>query len=174
LLALAALGAIITLGLVGWRAMRHSPTQNKAEPRASEAALDESSLTQVTSSRGLDIFPSLSPDASSIAYSSDQKGSFEIYVKSLAPGGREFQLTSDGGENLEPAWSPDGKLIAARRPDRLRVHRDDGKHLCGAHEVVAGIARPRGLVHFLRPPRTQNHPPKIPSTSFGLSGAAKV
>ena len=74
--------------------------------------LDESSLTQVTSSVGVDIYPSLSPDGSAVAYSSDKNGGFEIYVKTLAPGGREIQLTSDGNENLQPAWSPDGTQIA--------------------------------------------------------------
>ena len=74
--------------------------------------LDESSLTQVTSSVGVDIYPSLSPDGSAVAYSSDKNGGFEIYVKTLAAGGREIQLTSDGNENLQPAWSPDGTQIA--------------------------------------------------------------
>ena len=74
--------------------------------------LDDSSLAQVTASSGLDRDPSLSPDGSFLAYSSNQNGGFEIYVKSLAPGGREMQLTSDGGQNTQPAWSPDGKLIA--------------------------------------------------------------
>jgi Tol biopolymer transport system component len=67
---------------------------------------------QVTSWSGLDIFPAISPDGNSLAYSSDRGGSFEIYVKQLTPGGREIQITSDGGQNLEPAWSPDGKVIA--------------------------------------------------------------
>ena len=74
--------------------------------------LDESSLSQVTTSIGADITPSLSPDGSAVAYSSDKSGSFEIYVKTLAPGGREVQLTSDGNGNFEPAWSPDGTQIA--------------------------------------------------------------
>ena len=68
--------------------------------------------TQLTFSTGLDQFPSLSPDGNSIAYSSDQNGSFEIYVKQLTPGGRDIQLTTDGQQNLEPAWSPDGQHIA--------------------------------------------------------------
>nr|MDQ3013174.1 hypothetical protein [Acidobacteriota bacterium] len=37
---------------------------------------------------------------------------FELYAKPLAQGGREIQITSDGNNNWEPAWSPDGKTIA--------------------------------------------------------------
>ncbi len=67
---------------------------------------------QLTASAGLDIFPSFSPDGTNIIYSSNRSGSFELYVRALAPGGREIQLTRDGNENLQPAWSPDGSLVA--------------------------------------------------------------
>src|SRR5581483_11620108 len=70
--------------------------------------------TQITTSSGLDIGPTFSPDGNFIAYSSDRTGNFEIYIKALTPGGREIQLTSGGSQNLEPAWSPDGKQIAYR------------------------------------------------------------
>jgi Tol biopolymer transport system component len=69
-------------------------------------------LLQVTSSTALDIFPSFSPDGNTIAYSSDESGSFEIYLKQLTRGGRVVQLTNDGTRNLQPAWSPDGTTIA--------------------------------------------------------------
>ncbi|MBI1760606.1 MAG: PD40 domain-containing protein [Acidobacteria bacterium] len=36
---------------------------------------------------------------------------FELFLRRLAPGSRELQLTSDTGENLQPAWSPAGKQI---------------------------------------------------------------
>ena len=68
--------------------------------------------TQVTFSPGLDGFPSVSPDGKSVAYTSDQNGSFEIYVKQIAPGGGELRLTNDGQQNFAPAWSPDGQRIA--------------------------------------------------------------
>jgi eukaryotic-like serine/threonine-protein kinase len=67
---------------------------------------------QLTSSAGLDVFPTFSPDGRSVAYSSDRSGRFEIYRRSLGPGGREIQLTTDGLQNLSPAWSPDGETIA--------------------------------------------------------------
>jgi Tol biopolymer transport system component len=60
----------------------------------------------------MDIFPSFSPDGSTIAYSSDANGKFEIYLKQLTRGGQIVQLTSDGEINLQPAWSPDGKTLA--------------------------------------------------------------
>ncbi|PYS51674.1 MAG: hypothetical protein DMF68_03590 [Acidobacteria bacterium] len=75
-------------------------------------------ITQITTWPGLDLYPSLSPDGSSIAYSSDHSGNFEIYVKPLASGGHEIQLTSDGAQNFEPAWSPDGQYIAYHSADR--------------------------------------------------------
>jgi Tol biopolymer transport system component len=68
--------------------------------------------TQLTFSTALDQFPSLSSAGNSIAYSSDQTGNFEIYVKQLTPGGQEIELTSDGKQNQEPAWSPDAQRIA--------------------------------------------------------------
>ncbi len=68
--------------------------------------------TQVTFATGLDGFPSFSPDGKSVAYSSNQNGSFEIYVKQLSPGGGELQLTRDGQQNLHPSWSPDAQRIA--------------------------------------------------------------
>jgi Tol biopolymer transport system component/DNA-binding winged helix-turn-helix (wHTH) protein len=67
---------------------------------------------QATSSQGMDIFPSFSPDGSTIAYSSDVNDKFEIYLKQLTRGSQVVQLTNDGQINLQPAWSPDGKTIA--------------------------------------------------------------
>ncbi|HEX8844122.1 MAG TPA: protein kinase [Pyrinomonadaceae bacterium] len=109
LLALIAVGIVFAAyKLFGNRqgATNPQPAQNVSE------ALPELKAAQVTDWSGLDIYPTLSPDGNSIAYSSDHGGSFEIYVKQLAPGGREIQLTSDGQQNVQAAWSPDGRLIA--------------------------------------------------------------
>jgi Tol biopolymer transport system component/DNA-binding winged helix-turn-helix (wHTH) protein len=80
--------------------------------RAGESGVGVRRLTQVTTSTGLDIFPSISPDGGYVAYSSNRGGDFEVYVRQLAPGGREIQVTADGGRNFQPAWSPDGQFIA--------------------------------------------------------------
>ncbi|MFN7985933.1 MAG: protein kinase [Thermoanaerobaculia bacterium] len=83
-------------------------------PRGRRAATGAVALrpVQLTSSAGLDVFPTFAPDGRSIAFASDRSGRFEIYRRSLGPGGREIQLTTDGLQNLSPAWSPDGETIA--------------------------------------------------------------
>ena len=66
---------------------------------------------QVTFKPGFDRDPTLSPDGNAVAYTSIREGSSEIFVKQLAAGGDEIQLTADGEENVEPVWSPDGQRI---------------------------------------------------------------
>ena len=109
IVALTALAAaVIGIALVLQRLGRLRTEQNQVLGEAVTVL----KTTQLTFSTGLDQFPSLSPAGNSIAYSSDQGGNFEIYVKQLTPGGQEIKLTSDGQQNQEPAWSPDGQRIA--------------------------------------------------------------
>ena len=92
-------------GFALYNLMNQSGVETPRQPQIVQAR-------QITFSRGIDGFPTLSPDGKSIAYSSDQNGSFEIYIKQLNPGGGELQLTNDGQQNGYPAWSPDGQRIA--------------------------------------------------------------
>jgi Tol biopolymer transport system component len=57
-------------------------------------------------------FPAISPDGSTVAYSSDETGEMEIYTAALGPGSKATAITSDGGPNLSADWSPDGQWIA--------------------------------------------------------------
>jgi len=61
--------------------------------------------------------PSLSPDARWAAYTSNESGQDEIYVRAFPdPEGRQ-QVSSAGGS--EPLWSHDGRTIYYRRADTL-------------------------------------------------------
>ena len=50
-----------------------------------------------------------SPDGRWIAYSSDESGSYEVYVQSFPAGAGKFQLSTAGGS--QPRWRRDGKEI---------------------------------------------------------------
>jgi Tol biopolymer transport system component/DNA-binding winged helix-turn-helix (wHTH) protein len=103
---LAIIGALLGLGLAALLVWKFY-LQDALEPRPEIAE-----IVPVTTSTGLALNPTFSPDGNTLAYSSDQNGGFEIYAKPLAGGGREIQLTADGNQNMEPVWSPDGKFIA--------------------------------------------------------------
>jgi Tol biopolymer transport system component len=68
-----------------------------------------------------------SPDGQWIAYASNETGRSEIYVRSFARGGGQWQISNDGGE--WPVWSRDGRELFYRTstsstaPGRMRVVR---------------------------------------------------
>ena len=67
---------------------------------------------QVTTHGGLDMNPALSPREDALAFVSDRTGSFEIFVRALDGSATDMPLTSDGGQNVQPVWSPDAAFIA--------------------------------------------------------------
>jgi Tol biopolymer transport system component len=56
------------------------------------------------------VYPAWSPDRSRVAFSSQRRGTWEIYVMSSA-GGDQTQLTHTNGVSGGPRWSPDGTQI---------------------------------------------------------------
>jgi serine/threonine protein kinase len=77
-------------------------------------------FSQVTSERGSEVFPSLSPDGNSVVYASPRSGHWDIYLRRV--GGRNaINLTANSeSDNSQPAFSPDGQSIA------FRSSRNDG------------------------------------------------
>ena len=57
------------------------------------------------------IQPAWSPDGKVLAYASNKKGNFDIWLWNPAED-EHVQLTSDPSMDQSPAWSPDGKTIA--------------------------------------------------------------
>ncbi len=100
-------------------------------------ALTSFSPTRLTTSPGLDMDPALSPDGTTLVFSSDRGDGFEIFTRRLGGDAPAIQLTFDGGQKTEPAISPDGRLIAFRS-------RDSG----GIWMVAASGGRPRRLTDF--------------------------
>jgi Tol biopolymer transport system component/DNA-binding winged helix-turn-helix (wHTH) protein len=72
--------------------------------------------------------PAISADGRMMAYSSGETGALEIYTAALAPNSRQVAITSDGGQNQDAAWSPDGRWIAysSRRKGGVWVVPSDG------------------------------------------------
>ena len=86
--------------------------------------VDGTGATRLTDSPSIDNHPDLSPDGTTVAFSSDLTGNFEIYkapLATLSDEGTWTQLTSFGCNNStnpsrctparHPHWSPDGLQI---------------------------------------------------------------
>jgi Tol biopolymer transport system component/tRNA A-37 threonylcarbamoyl transferase component Bud32 len=66
----------------------------------------------LTTAPGLEQDPAWSPDGTRIAYTSDESGNMDIWVRQIAAG-QKVNLTKDyTGYDGKPAWSPDGEWIA--------------------------------------------------------------
>ncbi len=59
----------------------------------------------------------LSPDGKWLAYSSNESGTYQIYVQPFPEGGGRWSISSE--EGYGPTWSPDGKMLYFYSPGRL-------------------------------------------------------
>ncbi len=66
----------------------------------------------MTHEAGFSEWPTWSPEGSLFAFTSNRGGNFDLYV-GRAEGGRDVvNVTSNGADDVQPAFSPDGKSIA--------------------------------------------------------------
>lgn len=103
--------------------------QRGATPRLLTVDLDGSGLRALTSGPG-DGGREWSPDGSRIAFHSDRRGRFDVYVMN-ADGSAVVNVTDDqSGDDRGPLWSPSGIYIAYRRrlngSDFARIMERDG------------------------------------------------
>ena len=102
---------LIVLAAAGW-GLRGGSSDTANTDRVLASAPHVAWPVQLTTHRGLDFEPSVSPTGDTMAFVSDRSGALEIYLRTLTGAGVETPLTSDGGQNVHPAWSPDGRIIA--------------------------------------------------------------
>jgi Tol biopolymer transport system component/DNA-binding winged helix-turn-helix (wHTH) protein len=90
-----------------------------------------SAAVPLTSYRGWEGDPTLSPDGNQVAFAwdGDQGQNLDIYLKLVGPGD-PHRLTTDPAPDAGPAFSPDGRQIAF-----LRLEKDDNR--CGIYLIPA-------------------------------------
>lgn len=69
------------------------------------------SLTQITSEKGMDILPDISSDGKWLAFSSNRRGNFDIFIKKPEEQA-VIQRTCGRESDLFPSWSADGQRLA--------------------------------------------------------------
>ena len=133
--AITALGVAATLAVAAHAANAVSPgqngqivfTSNRDDPTLDlrgnfeiyTARSDGTFLLRLTKAQGIDGSPAWSPDKRKIVFRSNRdhfnadptKTTYELYVMN-PDGSGQRRLTTNTADDLDPAWSPNGKLIA--------------------------------------------------------------
>ena len=63
--------------------------------------------------------PMFSPDGRWLAYTSDESGRAEVYVRAFPGPGGKWQVSTDGG--VYPLWAPSGRELFYRSGDKMMV-----------------------------------------------------
>lgn len=109
-LPVSAVVAVCALSLLGVLAVALRSRVTALAPVASPGG-ERVVARQLTTSDAFEFGPTFSPDGASLAYTANRSGRISLWVRSLAPGGRERELAETSGARIA-AWSPDGRYIA--------------------------------------------------------------
>jgi serine/threonine-protein kinase len=64
-----------------------------------------------------EVDPRVARDGQLLAYASNESGQYDVYVLPLRDPSRRVQVSHGGG--TQPVWSPDGRQLFYRSPDRM-------------------------------------------------------
>ena len=120
-------------------------------------------LTPIVSSAFEDQHPALSPDNHWLAFTSDQSGTQQVYVRPYPGQGDQVQVSLTGGN--EPLWSPDGRELFYRGVEN------------GEPTLIAAALRtaPDFAVTTRRPLfSVADYVGTIPHTNYGISPDGKT
>jgi len=81
------------------------------------ADIDSGRTRPFLNSKFQERYPEFSPDGRWIAYSSDESGREDVYVRPFPNPGAKFQISNEGGS--QPLWARDGRKLFYRRPDQV-------------------------------------------------------
>jgi len=109
---------------------------------------DGSGLTQLTSGTSVDTQPAVSPDGTTIAFTSDRAGTLQIFTMDVATRAIK-QITSGSDPAREAAFSPDGTTIAFNVSFGLSLVATNGTNLLVATVTDGCGASPRGAAAAL-------------------------
>jgi Tol biopolymer transport system component/DNA-binding winged helix-turn-helix (wHTH) protein len=138
--------ALAALAAVGWlrreASNEHPARQSRPQPQPqpqpqSQFQTQPSAAAPLTSYRGWEGTPALSPDGNQVAFSwnGPDFGNLDIYLQMVGEG-EPHRLTADPAPDVSPAWSPDGGQIAF-----LRLVSDENRYAICLMPALGGRER---------------------------------
>ena len=135
----------------------------------------DTALVPLVASSATELYPSLSPDGSWLAYASNESGTFEVYVRPFPEtAAAKWQVSTAGG--TEPIWAEQRpRAVLHQRQERDGVGRCPDRaprFTVGEQRTlfsIAQFAQPGPVPSYSREPRRQ----AVPDDARGRGGAAE-